>query len=141
MKESSLIKNRDRAKQLLAFDGMQYGRCRPTDIDLSMDWQGKTFVFVEMKGRGAPLTLGQKLHLEGLVNAIRAGGKTAWAIVAEHDTAYHEHDVHCAESKVRVVYDGNSWAKENLGEKSLDSLLQDLHTSHQLEYPQRSKTA
>lgn len=131
--ESGLIKNRERAKQLLAFDGMQYGKCRPTDIDVSIDFQGKTFVFVELKGAGAPLTLGQKIHLQGLVHAIRAGGRMAWAILAHHDTPDCEHDVHVGEAKVFSVYDGNSWSTEAKG-KQLHQILEAMHAVHQEKY-------
>lgn len=113
MKQSTLINNRDKAKQLLAFDGMKYGLCRPTDIDISMDFQQKCFVFVELKTLGAPLTTGQKVHLQGLVDAIVAGGKQATAILAHHSTPECEHDVHCAESVVHSVYTGGrgGWEK------------------------------
>ena len=130
MKESGLINNRARAAQLMAFDGMQYGKCRPTDIDLSMDWQGKYFVFTELKGVGVPLTLGQKIHLTGLVDAIEAGGRQAVAILAHHDTPKCEHDVHVAESMVHSIYTGGSW--EKIFNKKLDTLLHELHNAYQL---------
>ena len=131
MKESGLINNRARAAQLMAFDGMQYGKCRPTDIDLSMDWQGKYFVFVELKGVGVPLTLGQKIHLTGLVDAIEAGGRQAVAILAHHDTPKCEHDVHVAESIVHSYYTGGRWERIVV-KKTLDSFLHELHNSYQL---------
>jgi len=106
---SELIRNREKAKQILAFDGMKYGKCSPTDIDVSMDWQGKTFVFVEMKGRGAPLTLGQRLHLEGLCKAIVAGGKHAYAILAVHDEPNTEQDVEVAICEPLRIFDGKEW--------------------------------
>ena len=106
---STLITNRNRAKQLLSFDDMQYGRCRPTDIDLSMDFQGKAFVFGELKMNRVPLTLGQKLHLQALVNAILAGGKKAVAVLAWHDTHDTDGDVHVAQAHVAEVYRGARW--------------------------------
>lgn len=126
---SKLIRNRERASQLLAFDGMQYGKCRPTDIDLAIDWQGKTFVFVEMKGKGCGLELGQKIHLQHLVNGLRAGGKLAFAIHAHHDTRKTDDDVHVAEALVWSVYDGKKWHRE-LTEVTVDEKLAEIHDMH-----------
>lgn len=131
MKQSSIINNRKRAAQLLAFDGMQYGKCRPTDIDMAMDFQGKYFVFTELKGGTAPLTIGQKIHLTGLVDAIEAGGREAIAILAHHNTPDTEHDVHVAESIVHSVYQGGRWERINI-EIYLDTFIQNLHNSYQL---------
>lgn len=126
---SEIIRNRARAKQLLAFDGMQYGRCKPTDIDLSMDWQQETFVFVELKGAQQSLTVGQRIHLEGLVDAIQAGGREAVAIWASHNTPDPETDVHAAEATVVAMYDGNQWVSEE-GEIKLDTLMHALYNLH-----------
>jgi hypothetical protein len=130
--QSKLIQNRSKARQILAFDGLQWGKCRCTDIDLSVDWQGKTFIFCEIKTEGSPLTMGQKYHLEGLVKAIRAGGKTAYAIVACHQTKASD-DVHVAEARVDRVYDGNTWEKVDTNER-LSSKLNELYNDHIEEY-------
>ena len=126
--ESDLIKNRDRAKQLMAFDDMQYGRCRPTDVDISIDFQGRTFVLGELKGNNMPLTLGQKIHLEGIVKAIRAGGKVAYAFLAHHDTPECEHDVRVAEAVPHKVFNGKEWFTPE--QTSVHSLLQTIHKEH-----------
>lgn len=129
-RKSAIINNRARASQLLAFDGMQYGKCRPTDVDLSIDFQGNMFIFAELKGRGVPLTVGQKIHLTGLVDAIEAGGKQALAIVAHHDTPNTEHDVHCAEATVHSMYQDGSWERV-LVKKTLDELIKEVHAGYQ----------
>lgn len=107
--KSKLIKNRERAKQLLAFDGMQYGKCRPTDIDMAVDFKGKVFIFCELKGAALPLTIGQRVHLEGLVKGLTAGGRVAYACLASHDTPRTEDDVSVAEATVVTVFDGKKW--------------------------------
>jgi hypothetical protein len=126
---STLIRNRSRAGQLLAFDGMQYGKCRPTDIDLAIDWQGRTFAFVEMKGRGMKLELGQKIHLQHLVNGLRAADKLAFAIHAHHDTPNTDDDVHVAEALVWSVYTGSKWERE-LAEVTVDEKLAEIYDMH-----------
>jgi hypothetical protein len=125
--QSKLIRNRDKAAQLLAFDGLQWGRCRCTDIDLSLDWQGNTFVFVEIKTEGTPLTVGQRIHLEGIVKAIKAGGKEAYAIVACHQTKL-AHDVHVAQCRTDKIYNGKDWIKVDTNERlsvTVDGLYQE----------------
>lgn len=132
MVKSELINNRARAKQLLAFDGMQYGKCKPTDIDVSIDFQQKCFVFVELKGGNQRLTQGQKIHLMGLVDAIVAGGREAHAILANHDTMDTSHDVHVAEATAVSVYSGNgSWEEINV-KKSVDTVIQEIYASYRL---------
>ena len=131
MKQSTLINNRDKAKQLLAFDGMQYGLCRPTDIDISMDFQQKCFVFVELKTLGAPLTTGQKIHLQGLVDAIVAGGRKAYAILAHHSTPVADDDVHCAEAEVHSVYTGGQGGWDKIFPlTSLNDYVRMIHETH-----------
>ena len=125
--QSDLINNRDRAKQILAFDGMQYEKCRPTDIDFSLDFQGNVFIMGELKGQGAPLTLGQKIHLEGLVKAIRKGGKDAYAILAHHDTPNTSHDVRVSEATVFSVYDGVTWDRKTV---TVDQFIKKVHNEY-----------
>ena len=129
----SSFKNRARAAQLIDFQGLAWGKLRPTDIDLSLDWGGKTFVFVEVKGINQALTIGQRIHLEGLVNAIKAGGKTAWAIVAKHSTRATE-DIMAADCIVYSMYDGNSW-DDMYTNPTLSDTMNELHTIHTQEYP------
>ena len=125
--QSKMIGNREKAKQILAFDDMQYGRCGVTDIDFSLDFQGNVFVFGELKSQGAPLTLGQKIHLTGLVKAIRKGGKDAYAILAHHDTPNTSHDVRVSEATVFSVYDGVTWDRKTV---TVDQFIKKVHSEY-----------
>ena len=107
--KSKLIQNRARAGQILGFDGLQWGQCRPTDLDLAIDFQGDVFVFGELKLIGNNLTMGQKYHLQGLVKAIRAGGKIAYAFLAHHDEHNTTEDVVVADAVLNMMYDGDRW--------------------------------
>ncbi len=80
------IINRERAKQLRDFSGLHYGTITPTDLDGFIDFGDKAFIFFELKVKGTPLLIGQRLALERLVNSAIASGRKALAIVAEHDT-------------------------------------------------------
>ena len=135
----SSFHNRARAAQLVDFAGLKWGLCSATDIDISLDWQGKTFIFTELKGQGKMLTNGQKYHLEGIVKAIRKGGLTSYAILAHHATRASE-DIHAAACIVHSVYDGKSWVpiEEN---KKLATVIDGMYDAHLTEYPPKRKIA
>jgi len=127
--KSELIGSRDRAKQLLAFDDLSWGKIRPTDIDLSLDFGGKVFIFGELKSGSATLTTGQRLHLQGLVRGLRKGGLIAYAFRANHNTPDNEHDVHVAEAMVQSVYEGDGWKMPPRRMTVLD-FMNDIHDRH-----------
>ena len=107
------ILNRSRARQIVDFEGLKWGTCRPTDIDMSWDFKGEVFFFVEAKLESKPLTIGQRLHLEGLVNGLRAGGKMAIAIHASHTVTDPDSDIMAQDMIVQAVYtsENPSWDK------------------------------
>lgn len=111
--------------QLVDFRGMLYGRCSPTDIDLAMDFNKECFVFAELKYKGNPLTTGQRIHLMGLVDAIEAGGREAFAILAWHD-ADDNGDIHAGHSIPQSVYFDGKW-QEPLG-RNLEHEIDIIHT-------------
>jgi len=102
---------------------------------MSLDWQQRTFIFVEIKTRFVPLTIGQRIHLEGLVKAIRKGGKTAYAILATHVTPLTE-DVHVAQCDTTSIWDGNTWDVTDTKE-TLSVTLDRLYKDHLEEYPRK----
>ncbi len=106
-------------------EGLVYGKCGMTDIDLSCDWQGRYFVFVELKWAGTPMPRGQQYHLEGLVKAIRAGGKEAIAIHASHQAVKGE-PIMASGAMVTRVYKGKMWEKEP-GDVCLQDYMGELH--------------
>lgn len=102
---SSLIHNRKRAKQLLAFDGLEWKGKKVTDIDMSMDWNGETFVFGEVKGMGQSVGFGQRFHYESLVRGLVDGGRKAVAYIAHHDTPNPSDDVFLHDLYISEYFD------------------------------------
>lgn len=133
MRQSEVIKSREFISQQVGFDGLQFGLCRPTDIDLSIDFQGKCFIFVELKTGSAPLTVGQRIHLSSLVDAIRAGGKPAFAIHASNVQPECGGDIFAAESEVVQVYDGAEGPKGKW-KRIHDTTLLDMMTQIHFDY-------
>lgn len=73
-----------RARQLLSFTGMRWGKITPTDFDLFIDFHGDGFVLGELKLRDAPLLRGQELALERAADTWDRGGVPCLTIVASH---------------------------------------------------------
>ena len=114
----SSFRNRDRAAQLVDFAGMKYGKCSPTDMDLTIEFQGNLFIFAELKYRNAPLPTGQRIYLQNIVKALTLGGKRAIAFVARHDTPVGE-DIRAHSAIVHEYYtETKGWEnlKEDYGE-------------------------
>ena len=121
------IQDAAKVGQIVDYAGMLYGSCSPTDIDLSLDFGCNVFIFVEFKYKGYGLTTGQKIHLMGMVNAIEAGGKEAYAILAHHNG---EPEIAAADSKVAMVYSSGSWVV--LEDATLHDLVSEIHSSYKL---------
>jgi hypothetical protein len=69
MGERGVIRNREAKQQIADFSGLRYGKITPTDLDAFLDFGNRLFVFVECKYMNAPLSYGQRLALERLVDA------------------------------------------------------------------------
>ena len=120
----STIRDAGLMSQVTDYAGMQYGQCRPTDIDLSMDFNKEVFIFVELKFEGTSLTLGQRIHLIGLVDAIEAGGREAYAILATHKTDRRDR-IMARDAFPVMVYSGGNW--EMCEDSNLDATIKTIH--------------
>jgi hypothetical protein len=123
------VRNIALLSQPVLTEGLVFGRCGTTDIDISMDWQGNFFVFVELKHISTGLTTGQRIHLEGLVKGLRMGGKDAVAILAKHDTARGE-PILARNTLVAAVYMGDHWESYDQSTTLLE-YINLLHTEYQ----------
>ena len=127
--KSKLIHSRERAKQCLAFDDLHFGRCSPTDVDISIDFQGNTIILGEVKGFGKPLTIGQRLHMQCIVDGLVLGGKRAYAFLAHHNVYDPEDDVMVKDCIVHSIYTGDTWERPPV-ECTVHELLDEIHVLH-----------
>ena len=104
VEERGVYRHKARARQLLLFDGMQYGNITPTDIDMTIEYKDRARIFVEVKGRTKDVPIGQRLLLQRFVDDFRASGKDAIAIIAEHDVDDSSEDIHIKDCSVREIY-------------------------------------
>jgi hypothetical protein len=104
------IYNRDRARQLRDFTGLQFGKITPTDIDGFVEFRGKLFIFIEIKLEGHELPHGQRKALERACDAIASAGMSAWVLVVEHNTDPQE-DIDVASCPVREFRYDAQWGE------------------------------
>ena len=65
----SLIKNRDRVKQVIDFTSVQNGKMHPMDIDAVLEFDNRILILIEVKFKGNDIPTGQKLTLERICDA------------------------------------------------------------------------
>lgn len=106
------IKFPARFRQPVSFEGMEYGRIYPSDIDGIIDLSrfGGWVVF-ELKRGDAKVPAGQRLLLENIVKDAEKAGNKAIAIIGRHEVANPEKAVILADAVVREYYCGSAWHK------------------------------
>lgn len=112
----SPFKNRDRAKQLILFDGLDFDtNISPMDLDGLIEYHDKKRVLIEAKLVNTPVPTGERLALERMVNDFGKAGKKALAIIADHKVFDPKEDVHIRECIVRELYYSveKQWRKPN----------------------------
>ena len=104
-----MIHNYDRIKQVHDFSGLEIGdKIRPSDIDYVLERNNNTLLIGEGKLIGMPLTMGQRLTIESIVNNYLSNGGRAFGCVYEHNVPHHE-SVMVARCQVRSIYVERQW--------------------------------
>lgn len=103
MQERGTYKNKERGRQLLLFDGFQYGNITPTDIDAIIEWKNRLWVIFEAKTGEKETPLGQRILFERFVQDMKKAGKPALAMIVEHSTKATE-DAYLCDCVVREVF-------------------------------------
>lgn len=102
-----VIKHIARAQQINSFKNIRYGNITPTDLDGAIEYHDKCWVFFELKYNNAPISYGQKLALERLVNDTAKNNKKSIAIIADHYVNDTNKEVDAADCVVREIYLSN----------------------------------
>lgn len=108
-----VIINRERAKQIIDFHGLKYGRITPTDIDGCIEYRNKGVAYIEIKYRDQELPKGQELALTRMTDNHRSAGKIAVLFVCEHFVDKCEMDVDASKTIVRAYYYNGKWWSGN----------------------------
>lgn len=100
--------NREKAKQLIDFDNLNYGKIHPTDIDGFIEYHNVARVYFEFKYKDSPIPMGQQIALERMVDDARMAKKEAVLFLCSHSTPF-EQDIDAATAKVSAVYWNGKW--------------------------------
>lgn len=106
------FKNRDKAKQLIDYKNLQYGKIHPTDIDGLIEYHNIARVYFEFKYKDSPIPMGQQIALERLVDDARMAKKEAVLFLCSHSVPMEE-DIDAADAKVTAVYWNGKWRPGN----------------------------
>jgi len=80
----SLIKNRNRVKQVIDFTGVQNGAMHPSDVDAVLEFNNEVLILMEIKYKSKPIPTGQRLMLERICNSWHVEGRGI-VLRVEHD--------------------------------------------------------
>ena len=106
-----LIKFPERNSQIIDFAGLNRRRgITPTDIDGFIDYGGNAFIYFDAKIDGVPVSKGQRMAYENIVNSHRKAGNRAVAFIFRHNTP-HEESVIASEGIVDEIYTTSGWEK------------------------------
>ena len=103
------IQYRDRARQLIDFSGLKYGRITPTDIDGFLEYKGKAFVFYEYKLADVEMPYGQSLALTRMVDVLSTAEKEAVLFLCRHNETNPNKDIVGSNAIVERVYWHGKW--------------------------------
>lgn len=95
------IQYRDRARQIIDFSSLRYGKITPTDIDGAIDFRNMATVILEYKYRDAECPYGQRLSMQRQLMDAHRSGKYAIGIIAEHNVDDPNEDIDGANAIVR----------------------------------------
>lgn len=103
MTERGVYQNPNRGKQLIRFDGIQYGKITPTDFDGVIEYQDRIWVLFEAKLTGKEVPDGQKKALARFVADVGKAGKCAIAMIVDHTTDNPADDIILRNCNVREI--------------------------------------
>lgn len=103
-----VVRSEERARQLLRFDGMEFGTITPTDIDGLIEYRNKCYVFYEAKYNGSGIPCGQRLAIERICNDLQKT-KPAIALLVTHES---DGDIYLADTLVEAWYHKGEWHLE-----------------------------
>lgn len=119
---SADLNNRERAKQIISFEGMKRrGNLAPTDIDGFQEYNGRLFIFIEGKVIGNKSPIGQETSFKSMCDVFyyanslsmkyenKHSNRVAFVLIFEHNTPV-ENDVVMKDQYVVDTYNSISLA-------------------------------
>ena len=115
-----MIFNRERARQLYDFEGLNVGSILPTDLDGLIEYHDEAYILYEFKYKGTDMPTGQRIAIERMVNDLCKSGKQAVAFLCRHEVKNPDEDVLAKDAIVTSVYWNGTWfdCNENVKDKT-----------------------
>ena len=110
-----MLKSVEKFNQPVLFDGMKYNTngtvLTPiSDLDAITDCCGHAWIIFESKLAGSPITRGQKILLENIINDLSKADKPAAAFLCYHSIKDPDKPIYLKDSIVAAVYSvGKGW--------------------------------
>lgn len=99
-RDEKMIRNPDRVKQAVEFQGMKFGTGWPTDFDGVVEYHNKGWIVFEAKYKNKEPLDGQKLALRRFAKDMAKSGKFAVVFIVEHDVADVNEEVYLKDCRV-----------------------------------------
>ena len=104
----SLIKNRNKVKQVIDFTGIQNGKLHPSDIDAVLEFDNKVLILIEVKRKFKPIPTGQRLLLERISDSWHDNEKSI-VLKVEHECDDENINIPLEDCKITRVYYKKHW--------------------------------
>ena len=103
MSSTSLIKNRNKVKQVIDFTGVQNGKLHPSDIDGVLEFDNKVLILIEVKRKFKPIPTGQRLLLERISDSWHTNEKSI-VLKVEHECDDDSIDIPLEQCSIPVAH-------------------------------------
>jgi len=113
------IINMDKFNQVVLFDGIGKGQCRPTDYDSVLELDNHYWFAFEVKGEGKGMPYGQSLSYTRTADKWYQCGDISYVFVVEHNEEDPSKPIMLKDCVIADVYHEGTWtkAKNNLSVK------------------------
>lgn len=119
----TVIKNRERLRQVKDFTNLNVDNRYPTDIDYFYEFRDRGYLIGDLKLRSHPkLSGGQQKAIERLLIDLSKTGKTVIGFIATHDAFNPANDIDVAKCLVYSIWRKGHWTNVEKKDKTLLSL-------------------
>ena len=105
MIEKSLIRSRNKVKQVIDFTGVQNGKLHPSDIDAVLEFDNEVLILMEVKYKFNKIPTGQRLLLERICDSWH----TEKSVKIEHDFDNDEVNIPLEKCIISGIYHNKTW--------------------------------
>ena len=102
-----LIRNSNLTRQGVNFEGLQWGKIHPSDIDFVLEFKNEVLILGEVKYKGSEMSTGQRLMLERLCDSWHTG--KSFIIFVHHEHNDETTDIPLSECEVYKLYYQGNW--------------------------------